>query len=137
MEPRHRSRARAFWLLAALLSHSALSGCGAGGMAGSGQAPSSEQARELVRSALEAWKGGIAAGLARRDPPIRFVDPEQVGATLVDFKIREGEERSVGPVVDVPVELRVKDRKGKLRSIQTFFQVATQPGLAVLRNDPD
>jgi hypothetical protein len=66
------------------------------------------------------------------------VDPDLArGCTLEGYTLAEGQERPTGPAVDVTVDLRVKDRAGRPQSIRAVYQVATEPGPAVLRNDPD
>lgn len=136
VQGRGRLGARSFVLVSlALMSWP---GCDGSKTAGGQYAPTVDRARELVRTALDAWKRGAAAELARGSPPLRFVEPELGRNTsLAGYTILEGQEQTVGPVVDVPVELTIRDRKKTSRTVRTFYQVATEPNLAVVRNDPD
>jgi hypothetical protein len=95
-----------------------------------------ERARGALIAALDAWKRGEAKGLARRDPPIRFADDDLVaGWALVDYELEEPD----APILlhkNVPVILSLRDRRGKTARRETHYQVATEPGLAVLRSEP-
>jgi len=95
----------------------------------------SEQARTALVMALDAWKKGEARALARRDPPIRFVDDDlMAGLKLADYEIEEPD-REIDLHKDVEVILSLRDAKGKVLRREAKYQVATKPGLAVLRSD--
>lgn len=136
-----RSRVRSFsatpgprLLAAAALACVGLIGCG--GERVSSAAPSLEEARNALREVLTAWKEGKTADLERRVPPLRFYDLDRdQGVKLFDFVIKDPSQQS-GPVVEVPVTLKLQYRKGAPRSHNAVYQVTTQPDIVVLRSDP-
>jgi hypothetical protein len=95
----------------------------------------SDQARTALVTALDAWKKGEARALARRNPPIRFDDDDLVaGLRLSDYEIEEPD-RDLKMHKDVEVILSLRDAHGKVIRREARYQVATKPGLAVLRSD--
>jgi hypothetical protein len=95
----------------------------------------SDQARTALVTALDAWKKGEARALARLNPPIRFVDDDLLaGLKLADYEIEEPD-REIELHMDVEVILSLRDPKGKVVRREAKYQVATKPGLAVLRSD--
>jgi hypothetical protein len=95
----------------------------------------SEQAKQTLIAALDAWKSGKAQSLSRRNPPIRFEDEDfTAGFRLADFELEEPD-APVPAYSDVPVILSLRDRRGKSVRRETRYQVTTAPGLAVLRSD--
>ncbi len=93
-----------------------------------------EKARNTLKVALESWKNGDAVdALQKASPPIYVVDAQwQSGAKLVDFKIvNDGECKDAN--LFCPVELSIKDAKGKVESKQVTYIIATAPNLAVSR----
>jgi hypothetical protein len=93
------------------------------------------QARAALVAALDAWKKGEAKALPRRNPPIRFVDDDfATGLRLSDYGIEEPDAPS-GLHKDVEVILSLRDPRGKVIHRVARYQVATEPGLAVLRSD--
>ena len=84
---------------------------------------------------LDAWKAGDAKSLAHRVPPIRFADDDLVtGMRLSDYEIEEPD----APITlhkDVAVILSLRDRQNKSIRREARYQIATEPGLAVLRSD--
>jgi hypothetical protein len=95
----------------------------------------SSLARTTLVSALDSWKKGDARTLVKRKPPIRFVDDDSIaGLRLVDYEIEEPD----APIElhkDVSVILSLRDQGGKVIRREARYQVATSPGLAVLRSD--
>jgi hypothetical protein len=95
-----------------------------------------ERARVALIAALNAWKQGEARDLARRQPPIRFVDDDfAAGWRLTEYEIEEPD----APILayrNVAVILALRDPRGKAVRRETSYQVATDPALAVLRSDP-
>ncbi len=95
----------------------------------------SAEARAALIGALDAWKNGDARVLARRKPPIRFVDDDySAGFRLTEYEIDEPD----APIElhrDVAVNLSLRDKKGKAVTREAHYQVGTSPGLAVLRSD--
>ena len=112
----------------------------AAGCRGSGESAAEtrynpEQARSALIAALDAWKKGEARALPKRNPPIRFVDDDFVeGLRLADYEIEEPD-GPTGPHTDVNVILSLRDAGGKVVRREARYQVATEPALAVLRND--
>lgn len=119
-------------LAAALLI---LAGCSK--QAGSVPTPpyDSEKARDALVLCLESWKKGQAKTLLRRKPPIRFEDDDLLaGLRLAEYEIEEPD----APIVlhkDVAVILSLRDARGQVVRREALYQVATEPGLAVLRSD--
>lgn len=110
------------------------------GCSGSTEQPSasdynSDQAKDALVAALDAWKKGEARGLAQRKPPIRFVDDDfAAGLRLADYEVQEPD-APISLHKDVDVILSLRDAKGKSVRREAQYQVATEPGLAVLRSD--
>jgi hypothetical protein len=95
----------------------------------------SDQARNALVTALDAWKKGDARTLARRNPPIRFRDDDfMAGLKLSDYEVEEPD-RAIELHKDVEVILSLRDARGKVIRREARYQVATKPGLAVLRSD--
>lgn len=96
----------------------------------------SAMAREVLDSALTAWKDGKAKSLAKRTPPIRFVDEDwRAGYRLVKFDVVAPEE-PIEPWKGTRVQLTLIDRNGKTIERPADYQVSLSPNLAVLRSDP-
>jgi len=95
----------------------------------------SGEARNALATALDAWKKGEARALARRNPPIRFLDDDfAAGLRLSDYEIEEPD-REIELHKDVEVILSLRDARGNVVRREARYQVATKPGLAVLRSD--
>ncbi len=95
----------------------------------------SGEARAALVTALEAWKKGEARALARRSPPIRLDDDDwKAGLKLADYEIEEPD-REIELHQDVEVILSLRDARGNVIRREARYQVATKPGLAVLRSD--
>lgn len=113
----------------------------AAGCSGRGEPPVGShyepgQARTALVTALDAWKKGEARTLARRKPPIRFVDDDfSTGLLLSEYEI-EQPDAPTGLHQNVSVILSLRDKRGKVIRRETHYQIATEPGLAVLRSDP-
>lgn len=131
LPPGGRLPAAAFALILA-------AGCGASEHSETAAPPphDPEVARNTLQAALDAWKRGEAKALAKRDPPIRFVDDDLVtGARLVDYALEEPD-MPIKSHADVAVILSLKDARGKAVRREIHYQVTTSPHLAVLRSDP-
>jgi hypothetical protein len=110
-------------------------GCWGGGEPAAETRYNPEQARIALIAALDAWKKGEARSLLRRNPPIRFVDDDLVeGLRLSEYEVEEPE-GPTAPHQDVNVILSLRDTQGKVVRREARYQVATEPALAVLRND--
>lgn len=94
-----------------------------------------ELARETLLAALDAWKAGDTTALAKRDPPIRFSDDEQLsGLKLTEYELID-EEAPIDPFRDVEVELTLRDARGETLQKVAKYQVGLDPSLTVLRSD--
>ena len=95
----------------------------------------SQKAQATLVTVLEAWKKGEARSLAQRNPPIRFYDDDLVaGLSLSDYEIEEPD-REIEIHKDVEVILSLRDARGTVIRREARYQVATKPGLAVLRSE--
>jgi hypothetical protein len=94
----------------------------------------SARAQSTLAAALDAWKKGEVGSLAKRQPPIRFVDEDlAAGLRLSDYEIEEPD-APIGLHENVAVILSLRDSRGKVVRRETQYQVAIEPGLAVLRS---
>lgn len=95
------------------------------------------RARETLVVALDAWKQGKAPSLARRDPPIRFVDDDCVaGWQLSDFEIPDDKAGRNTKVTSLRANLTL-DRNGSPTVRRAaMYQISFEPRLTVLRADP-
>jgi hypothetical protein len=111
------------------------SGCWNGAESAARSRYDADRARAALVAALDAWKHGQARQLSRRDPPVRFVDDDLVaGFRLSDYEVEEPD----APLAlhqDVSVILSLRDPRGRAVRREARYQVATEPGLAVLRSD--
>ena len=112
-----------------------LTGCSGSSRPASEAPYDSEKARTALVAALDAWKKGEAKSLAKRMPPIRFVDDDLLaGLRLSDYEIDE-EELPVKLHQDVSVRLSLRDAQGRSIQREARYQVGTDPNLSVLRSD--
>lgn len=91
-----------------------------------------DRAKEVLLDVLETWKQGQARTLAKRNPPVRFVDDDYVeGATLLDYHLVDPAQ-IIAPYDSVPVVIKVKTGGGVIERT-TVYQVTLDPKIAVLR----
>ena len=96
----------------------------------------SSKAREVLDSALNAWKAGKAKSLAKRTPPIRFVDEDwRAGYRLAKFEVVHPDEL-IQPMKGTQIQLTLIDPSGKTITRSAEYQITLTPHLAVLRSDP-
>ncbi|HEY0981775.1 hypothetical protein [Schlesneria sp.] len=94
-----------------------------------------ELARQTLETVLQAWKDGKTGTLAKRNPPIRFVDDDLLaGNQLLGFEL-EDESIPIIPYQTVRVELELRTPQGEAVSKTVQYQVGIDPGLTVLRGD--
>jgi hypothetical protein len=129
MTPMADRRCDATWLLLLLIPF----GCGGPSRHPS---PPAAEARRALETALDAWKQGRVKSLNARTPPVRLVDQDQAAGRSLNAYRLTGEPEAVGPTLNFPVELTLRDRRGASRSVSTVYQVALEPDVAVFRNDP-
>lgn len=94
-----------------------------------------EASRAALDAGLAGWKAGDGqADLAKRQPPIHFVDPDLIGGSkLVSYEV-EPNPRVVGIGYSYAVKLTVT-RAGKTRTTRVGFRVVTSPNTAITRED--
>lgn len=93
-------------------------------------------AQQTLTEALDAWKSKQLPALARRDPPIRFSDDDQVaGCQLIDYEIESTHPSQFLPFKNVIVSLDLKDIRGKSFNKRVSYQITTDPGRCVLRSN--
>ena len=73
----------------------------------------SDSRRNVLTTALDAWKAGAAATLASNDPPIRFVDDDWVAGRRLAAYSLEDPESLVLPFESVFVNLTLQTTDGK------------------------
>jgi hypothetical protein len=112
-----------------------LTGCSGSSRPASEASYDAEKARGALVAALDAWKKGVAKSLAKRMPPIRFVDDDLLtGLRLSDYEIDEPD-LPVKLHQDVSVRLSLRDAQGRSIQREARYQVGTDPTLSVLRSD--
>jgi hypothetical protein len=93
-------------------------------------------AQQTLIEALDAWKSKQLKELARRDPPIRFADDDQVaGSHLLEYEIESVHSSQFLPFKNVIVTLELEDIRGKTLTKRVSYQITTGPGLSVLRSN--
>jgi hypothetical protein len=94
-----------------------------------------DKAREVLKTALDAWrKGESADSLRQRSPSITAADPKwQDGHQLVRYEI--GESKIVGCDLQCNVVLVLKAPDGKQSEQKAIFNVSTAPNLVVVRGE--
>jgi hypothetical protein len=108
-------------------------------LAGCAAAPPAEDydpqlAREALVTALDAWRVGTPADLAKRTPPIHFVDDDwRRGLKLESYELADTIRAQ--PFKDLPVVLRLRDAKGRVVPRAATYQVSLKPRVAVIRTD--
>lgn len=109
---------------AALLGVAALAGCGSS----LPERPDPEQAKQALRTALDAWQNGESIeDLTKRTPPIYFNDPKATdGVQLKSYEF-EGSPEFSGQSVRIAVKatLQRDQRDGKERSLAYLVDIAS------------
>jgi len=122
-----------------ILAVVAISGCGGVSVSVTTEPDASydsTKAKETLLGALDAWKQGKAATLARQKPPIRFSDDDLLsGYKLVDYKLARPDE-PIQRARSIAVVLQLARGKGPAIERQALYQVSLAPQLAVMRADP-
>lgn len=119
------------WL--ALLALLVSAGCGGG--TPSAAPLDAPQARDVLQTALEAWKGGgTIESLQSREPPIHVLDVDwSKGSKLVQYRVG-GEGTPADGNLVLPVELTIQDASGKETKLPVKYLVTTSPSLTVMRD---
>lgn len=94
----------------------------------------SDQARDVLRTALESWKKGEKVdALKSASPPIYVIDAEwQSGAVLKDYEILNNCEEKDAHLF-CPVKLTVQKPDGKQAQHEVIYVISTAPNLTVSR----
>ena len=96
----------------------------------------SSLAREVLDTALTAWKDGKAKSLSKRTPPIRFVDEDwRAGYRLAKFEVMHPSE-PIQPRKGTHIQLTLIAPNGKRIDRPAEYQITLSPNIAVLRSDP-
>lgn len=123
---------RPWWLAGALmLSLGFGSGCGQ-----SAQPADASQARQALRTVLDAWKaGGLPGDLGSRTPSIYVKDLDwNDGYRLVSYKPSD-EGKLAGYDMNYAVILELKSPKGKSVKKAAVYTITTRPECLVMRQE--
>jgi hypothetical protein len=95
------------------------------------------QARETLRSVLDAWQRGDALdSLRSASPPIQVNDPDwAAGYRLTRYQLAPEGERA-GLDIRFPAVLTLQRPNGKTLRKSAAYMVGTSPALTVVRHDP-
>jgi hypothetical protein len=102
------------------------------------QAPADPaQARDALRTALDAWqRGDRPDALRAASPAVHVNDPDwSAGHRLTRYQIAAGGDRA-GTDLRYPVRLTFTGPKGQTVQKNTAYMVGTSPVLTVVRHDP-
>lgn len=116
------------WGLILLLP--ACAGCGGASLPPLADA---DQARAMLRIALDTWqKGESVEALGQRSPPVYFNDPRpQAGVQLVAYKM-DDTHGFHGQSVRQPVVLSLKAKDGTTRDRKTAYLIDTSPAIVIV-----
>jgi hypothetical protein len=91
------------------------------------------KATEVLNTAFDAWKQGAAhGGLAQRQPPIYFKEPEwEAGKKLIKYEV--GSVTLTGRQGRCSVKLTLQDGAGKVTERTIGYQVDTHPNMVITR----
>lgn len=119
-------------LFAATVGLLALSGCDSRPRRAASVDP--DQARNVLRSTLEHWKGSQpAASLAGATPPITAQDLDwEAGYDLVEYRVLD-DGRNDNANLRISVELDLRDPGGREVTKQVSYVVGTSPSATVFR----
>ena len=113
-----------------------LASYGCGGATKYPAAPDAIEAKERLETALKAWKNGRLKSLNERKPSVRFVDQDHAAGRVLETYSLAGEPEPVGPTLNFPVMLKLRNRRGASQAVAAVYQVVLTPEIAVFRNDP-
>lgn len=108
---------------------------GCGGGTPSAAPLDAPQARDVLKTALDAWKGGgTIESLQSKEPPIHVLDVDwSKGSKLVQYSVG-GEGTPADGNLVLPVELTIQDAAGKETKLAVKYLVTTSPSLTVMRD---
>ncbi|HEX5272383.1 MAG TPA: hypothetical protein VFW33_17925 [Gemmataceae bacterium] len=92
-------------------------------------------ARDALRAAFEAWKGGRSPDACLKESSLFVIDGRwEGGCKLIEYEIADGGEPQ-GYDMTFRVNLRLKDPKGRAIQETATYRVATSPKKVVVRGD--
>jgi hypothetical protein len=94
---------------------------------------SPDQAREALRTALDAWqKGESIEALAQREPPVYFNDPKcRSSLRLQGYKLVDGHNFH-GQSVRLAAVLSLKQEDGQTQDREVGYLVDTSPAIVIV-----
>jgi hypothetical protein len=109
---------------------------GCGGAKPLGLATTPEKSRQVIVTALDAWKNGQTRDdLKNLSPPVYFQDDDLYrGRKLVDYQL-EGEPRVLGTGLSYVVRLTLQNGTAQPATRKVAFRVVTEPNIAITRED--
>ena len=95
-----------------------------------------EQARQALRSALDAWSRGEKSDSLRGGaPPIHVVDGDwDRGLRLAKYYLAPDDQES-GPNLLCPVQLSLRDGRGRSFNKRVVYLVGTDPHVSIVREE--
>lgn len=122
------------WISRRFLLLGFLAAAGCRGSRSGNEAAATDDDRDRLREALEAWKDRRLAALGERTPPIRLVDDdEQAGLVLLDFEILPPPPGLEPP--EIGVRLRLRDPKSRTVVRHASYRVETTHEVVITRGD--
>ena|SRR5579871_2327800 len=95
-----------------------------------------QQARQALRSALDAWqRGEKSENLRGGAPPIHVVDGDwDRGLRLTQYQLAPKDQAS-GPDLLCPVQLSLRDGRGRSFNKRVVYLVGTGPHVSIVREE--
>jgi hypothetical protein len=115
-----------------------LTGAAGGGAPPPPPPPDPDQARDALRTALDAWQhGSPPAALRDAAPAVHVNDPDwAAGCRLTSYQFTGAGDRA-GVELCYRVKLTLRDPKGQVVRKDTTYFVGTRPVMTVVRHDSD
>jgi hypothetical protein len=109
---------------------------GCGGAKPLSLATTPEKSRQVIVSALDAWKNGqTREDLKKLSPPVYFQDDDLYrGRKLIDYKL-EGAPKQLGTGLSYVVSLTIQNGSTPPATRKVAFRVVTEPNIAITRED--
>src|SRR5262249_55054182 len=96
------------------------------------------EARQILTTALDAWKGGgQPTDVSSRTPPVHVLDRDwEAGVKVADYQL-EGDGRRLGAGLQYPVSLTLQNAAGKTAKKRVVYVVNTGKVVSIARQDVD